>query len=296
MQATRLTFVALFLVMWAAPHLFAQSRADRLAEEALREAPAQPTVTQSAEPDGSTKASVNVFELVWTARWLMSPIILMSVIVVMVGIDRSLALRRERVIPRRLTNQLHELASSPVGLDTTRARQACEANYSPLAATVRAMLTRQGRPAADIEQGVADTVQRESESLYRHVRTLNLAAAITPLMGLLGTVWGMIQAFFATANLPVGANKAESLAEGIYTALVTTAGGLMVAIPAAMLAHYFEGRIQRLLAEVEDFTQSRLIPAMIKASRIRGSADGAAARGIGKSTPPAPPQLARSPK
>jgi biopolymer transport protein ExbB len=71
-------------------------------------------------------------------------------------------------------------------------------------------------------------------------------------MGLLGTVQGMIMAFFVTAHLPPGANKAESLAQGIYVALVTTFGGLTVAIPASMLAHYFEGRIQSLFRELDD--------------------------------------------
>lgn len=105
----------------------------------------------------------------------------------------------------------------------------------------------------------------------------------------------MIQAFFATANLPVGANKAESLAEGIYTALVTTAGGLVVAIPAAMLAHYFEGRIQRLLSEVAEFVQSRLIPAIVKSSRPRTPGDNLAPKKRPVYAPPVPP-LVKNPK
>lgn len=293
MQSRLRCGLLLLIVIWPATVTHAQTRADRLADAALQEAPAEPEVQRTVDTEGNTKASVNVLELIWTARWLMSPIILMSVIVVMVGIDRGLALRRDRVIPRRMEAELHDLATSPMGLDGSRAAQVSSRDRSPLAVTVQAMLARQGRPAADIEQGVTDAVQRESESLYRHVRTLNLAAAITPLMGLLGTVWGMIQAFFATANLPVGANKAESLAEGIYTALVTTAGGLVVAIPAAMLAHYFEGRIQRLLLEIEEFTQNELIPAMQKAARIRGSAEAVAKR---SPRPPVPPQLVKAPK
>ena len=69
----------------------------------------------------------------------------------------------------------------------------------------------------------------------------------------------MIQAFFATANLPTGANKAEHLAEGIYVALVTTFAGLSVAIPAAILAHWFEGRIQKLFRDLDE-TLLGLIP------------------------------------
>jgi biopolymer transport protein ExbB len=103
-----------------------------------------------------------------------------------------------------------------------------------------------------LEQTVRDAAEREAAKLYRNVRWLNLSAGVTPLMGLLGTVQGMIMAFYVTANLPTGVNKAQSLAQGIYVALVTTFGGLCVAIPAAMLSHFFEGRIQRLFGELDE--------------------------------------------
>ena len=96
------------------------------------------------------------------------------------------------------------------------------------------------------------TSEREAGKLYANVRWLNLAAAITPLMGLLGTVWGMIRAFHDTTQLSPGQNKADYLAEGIYVALITTLGGLMVAIPAAIFAHYFEGRIQSLFLQIDE--------------------------------------------
>ena len=93
------------------------------------------------------------------------------------------------------------------------------------------------------------------------------------MMGLLGTVLGMIKAFFATASLPTGANKAEALAEGIYEALVTTAAGLCVAIPAAIAAHLFEGRIQKLFRELDE-TLLGLMPQLERfEGRLRVSKD-----------------------
>jgi biopolymer transport protein ExbB len=117
---------------------------------------------------------------------------------------------------------------------------------------IKAMLLKVGRPHTEVEHAVSEANEREAARLYVNVRWLSLAAGVTPLMGLLGTVWGMIKAFFVTAKLPTGANKAEQLADGIYIALVTTFAGLAVAIPAAVLAHLFETWIQRLFRELDE--------------------------------------------
>jgi biopolymer transport protein ExbB len=79
--------------------------------------------------------------------------------------------------------------------------------------------------------------------MYANIRPISLAVTVTPLLGLLGTVQGMILAFYTTANLEAGANRAAELAQGIYVALITTFAGLCVAIPAAVIAHFLEGRI-----------------------------------------------------
>jgi biopolymer transport protein ExbB len=121
------------------------------------------------------------------------------------------------------------------------------------------MLLRIGRPVAEIESAVQHASDREATRLYRNVRWLNLAATTGTLLGLLGTIQGMILAFHRMTGLPPGADKAQELSAGIYTALVTTFAGLCVAIPAVALAHYFEGRIQVLFGEVAELVQS-LIP------------------------------------
>jgi biopolymer transport protein ExbB len=105
------------------------------------------------------------------------------------------------------------------------------------------MLERLGRPLPEIEHVVDVTKEREASSLYANIRPISLAVTVTPLLGLLGTVQGMILAFYTTANLEAGANRAAELAQGIYVALITTFAGLCVAIPAAIIAHFLEGRI-----------------------------------------------------
>src|SRR5690606_8664837 len=116
-----------------------------------------------------------------------------------------------------------------------QAYQLCQRYPSAAGRVVQAMLLKVGRPHSEVEKSVSDAAQREADSLYWNVRTLHLASSVSPLLGLLGTVWGIIQAFFVTANLPYASNKAEALAQGIYIALITTFAGLMVAIPAAVL-------------------------------------------------------------
>ena len=94
-----------------------------------------------------------------------------------------------------------------------------------------------------------------------NVRWLNMAMSTAPMLGLLGTVQGMIIVFMGVSNLPVGANKAAYMAEGIYLKLICTFAGLIVAIPAAVLSYLFEARIQWLLGDVEDLVLE-LLPRM----------------------------------
>jgi len=161
-------------------------------------------------------------------------------------------LRQDRVLPEALVAGIGQLSDSKSGFDPRRAYRICQQHPSAAANVVRAMLLKVGRPHSEVEHTVAETSEREANRLYRNVRWLNMAAAVTPLIGLLGTVQGMIVAFHQTTVLAPGANKAVELANGIYTALVTTFGGLCVAIPSAFFAHYFEGKIQSLFHQIDE--------------------------------------------
>jgi biopolymer transport protein ExbB len=182
----------------------------------------------------------------------MIPIGVMSLIVATFGIERLLGLRRDKVMPMGLVEGLGQLANAPHGFDPRQAYRLCQRFPSSAATVIRAMLLKIGRPHSEVEHAVSEASDREASRLYANVRWLTLSAAVTPLMGLLGTVWGMIIAFWRTTQLGVGQNKAELLAEGIYLALVTTLGGLAVAIPAAILAHFLEGRIRELFHQIDE--------------------------------------------
>lgn len=188
----------------------------------------------------------------------MWPIYAFSFIVVLFIIERALALRRRRVIPPELVEAFGNLAGAQTGFDPRKAYRLCQQHPSTASNVIRSMLLKIGRPHSEVEHAVTQANEREADKLYRNVRPLNLAASAAPLLGLIGTVQGMIIAFFVTAHMAEGANKAQKLAEGVYVALITTFAGLCVAIPAVMAAHFFEGKIQRLFGEIDDLVYNLL--------------------------------------
>ena len=192
----------------------------------------------------------------------MYPIYVFSFVVVLFGIERTIGLRRRKVLPRKLVRGLNDLlAGQGTSFDPRQAWRLCQKYPSAASRVIRATLLQTGRPQSELETTVLKASEREATRLYANVRPLNLSATVAPLLGLVGTVQGMILAFYETAHLPDGANKAQALAAGVYIALITTFAGLCVAIPAVMLAHYFEGKIQRLFGQLEDIT-TRLVPAL----------------------------------
>ena len=200
----------------------------------------------------STPPTLNFLDLLMMGRYWMIPILLMSLVVGTCAIERLIGLRQSRVLPRRLASRLKEMGERTGSLDPAEVRRICSSFPSTVSNVVQAMLSKIGRPHREVEQAAREASQREATRLHANVRWLNLAATVTPLMGLLGTVWGMIRAFHDTTQLAPGRNRADDLAEGIYIALVTTLGGLLVAIPAAICAHYFEGRIQKIFLAIDE--------------------------------------------
>jgi biopolymer transport protein ExbB len=225
--------------------------AQRRAEEALASQAAEPTQSSPA-PAAPGVPRKNLFELQLEGGPLMIPIAFMAILMVTFGIERMLALRRRKVLPPELVQELGELAARKGGLDPRKAYRVCQQHPSAAASVIRATLLKVGRPHSEVEHAVVDASEREAARLYKNVRPINLATAVSPLLGLLGTVQGMIEAFALTAAGIAGVNKAEQLAGGIYVALVTTFAGLCVAIPGAMLSHYFEGRIQSLFRDIDE--------------------------------------------
>ena len=256
--------IALSYFAWTSNPIQAQQTADysfsALAVAAVPVAPQTDGDTSSAAAD--ERRGINFLSLLTQGGWFMFPLLLLSLGVVTIGIERYLALRREKVFPPELIDQLSLLSQSEGGLDPRRAYQACQRYPSSAAYVLRSMLVKVGRPQLEIEHAINESSQREATRLTQMTSWLTLAAAIAPLIGLLGTVWGITQAFYDTtqlAELNAGQNRGVALASGIYVALVTTMVGLMIAIPAAILSHFYENRIVQLLNEIEEMA-SNLLP------------------------------------
>jgi biopolymer transport protein ExbB len=234
----------------------AKAKADQALAAAANESATK--FEKKSTPAAPPMKSINWFDMIWNGGPLMIPIGIMSVLVVAFAIERAIGLRRKKVIPRKLITGLGAMAASPTGFDPRKAYRLCQQYPSSASNVVRAMLLKVGRPTEEVERAVSESIARESWRLNYNVRPLVLAVTVTPLFGLLGTVLGMIIVFFNTANAPIGQDRAVLLAGGIYLKLVTTLSGLAVAVPALVLAHYFEGRIQALMREVEDLVQGIL--------------------------------------
>ena len=217
-----------------------------------------------------------LWQLFLAGGLLMWPIVAMSLVVATFGIERLVALRRRRFVPPELARGLAELEHGR--FDPRLAYRLCEEHASVAGRVVQALLEKTGRPLPEMERAVEVAKEREASQLYANVRPIGLAVTVTPLLGLLGTVQGMILAFYTTANLEAGANRAAELAQGIYVALITTFAGLCVAIPAAMIAHFLEGRILKgfravdevvdgVLPQLEKFEgKGRVTPAQLAAT------------------------------
>ena len=196
--------------------------------------------------------AMDLVDLLIKGGWFMIPIGFVSLIAVTFLIERLIGLRNARILPMGLMKKLLALIREGESIDPRVAYPVCIEHPSAASNVVRAVLVRAGRPMSELEAVAAETSQREADKAYAGVRWLTFAAGLAPLLGLLGTVWGLIQAFHDMTFLMPSQNRADFLGRGIYIALVTTLAGLTVAIPASFAAHWFEGRIKRYFNRIDE--------------------------------------------
>jgi biopolymer transport protein ExbB len=187
-----------------------------------------------------------MWEIIVAGGPVMWPILLCSVIAAAIILERLWTLQRKRVIPRELTDRVWKLVETRTLND--RHIEALGRN-SPLGRVLAAGLTNRSRGREIMKEVIEDTGRHVVHELERFLNPLGTIAAITPLLGLLGTVTGMIQAFEAITSEGVGDPRV--LSGGIGEALITTAAGLIVAIPALIGYRYLRGLVDFLVVEME---------------------------------------------
>ena len=192
------------------------------------------------------KIIVRMGTLGWIFLTLFS---LASIIALWFAIERFVVLRRSRVIPRHFVERfLQHLEQRKLTRDD--ALRLCEENASPMATVFFHGIRKWGKPSVEVEQAIIDGGERQVSLLRKHLRVLNGVATITPLIGLLGTVCGMILAFDEIATSDA-MGKADKLGSDIGLALVTTAAGLSIAIPSLITYMYLAGRVDALVMEMD---------------------------------------------
>jgi len=168
--------------------------------------------------------------------------------------ERFISLRRGRVIPRPFVRRfLEQLREGQ--LDREKALKLCQENNSPIAQVFAGAVKKWGRMSVEVEQAILDAGERVNNQLRRYLRLMNGISQVAPLLGLLGTVLGMIASFNGISETTGASGQREMLAGGIAQALISTAAGMLVAIPALTAYLFFVGRVDTLVTEIDALGQ-----------------------------------------
>lgn len=187
-----------------------------------------------------------MWEIVSAGGLLMLPIIICSVVALAIVVERFWTLRRTKVLPNNLVADVwKQLSSNQLNRESIQKLR----SGSPLGGVLAAGVMNRNGDREQLRNAVEDAGSHAAHELERYLPALGTIAAVTPLIGLLGTVIGMIRVFTNITTLGVG--NPSQLAGGISQALITTAGGLMVAIPALMFYRFFRAKVDELVVGME---------------------------------------------
>ncbi len=187
-----------------------------------------------------------MFEFIQQGGVVMYILLAASVLALTIIFERAWSLRRSVVIPLK---DVQAVEAAVRASDVDKAMQLCRENNTAMSRILRVALANRGVRRSIMKEIIEETGRQEVAHLDRFIGVLGVIAAISPLLGLLGTVIGMIEVFQQISLVGVG--KADVLAGGISKALNTTAAGLSVAIPAMVAYRYFEARVDGFVIEIE---------------------------------------------
>ena len=250
--------VALALLS-VAPSTMAQSTETAAAPPAI-----PTTVAQSDEPPrGFFQTVLGSGWVFWTGLVMMLILLGLSVSAGYLVFDHLMTIRKDRLIPTGLEQQVHQLLAAD---RIAEAVEACRGRPSFLSFVLLNGIAELEAGRSAVEKAMEDATAEQAARLFRKIEYLSVIGNIAPMIGLLGTVTGMIFAFQKVASTQ-GAAGAAQLAEGIYQALITTVGGLIVAIPSLGAFAIFRNRVDQLVAEAAFRAQHAIAP--LKRRRVQ---------------------------
>lgn len=203
--------------------------------------------------------AMDIFQVIWSGGLLMWPIAACSVVALAIVIERFFSLRRASIDTREFMDTMRQVLRQG---RMNEAIELCDETDAPVARIMKAGILKHNRSKEDIREAIEDAGHLEIPRLERYLSALATCASIAPLLGLLGTVAGMIKAFAQIQNKKGQVNPSD-LAEGISNALVTTAAGLTVAIPTLVVYNYFVSRVDNMILEME-ISSSELVELLTK--------------------------------
>lgn len=183
----------------------------------------------------------------------MVPLLIGSIIGLAIVIERWFNLRVNKVIVPEIVSAISKIKSMD---DVRVAERICEANLGPFADIVLVALRNQDLPRDELKEAILDQGRQEVRILERGLVTLETIAGVSPLLGLMGTVIGMIKVFNVISQQGIG--QASVLSGGISEALITTVTGLAIGIPALVAFNYFTNRAESLIMDIEKYSTTLL--------------------------------------
>jgi biopolymer transport protein ExbB len=208
-----------------------------------------PAAAAGGAVEGGGLQVSSALDFVLKGGWPMVPIGVCSLFALAIIIERAMVIRRSRVVPRGFVRRVMDVAN-----DRAKALELCRQNRSPIARIFSEALKRQHEPPELMEKHVEEVGARELTPLRTNMRLLSGLPQVATMLGLLGTVFGMIKTFQAVAATSEALGKTESLAKGIFEAWTCTAGGLFVAIPVIIAYQWLMGKIDSIAVDVDRTT------------------------------------------
>lgn len=191
--------------------------------------------------------SMSILELVDAGGFMMYPIILASLFAVYIFFERFLTLNKANQDPEQFMGKVKDLVLRG---DINAAKVLCAQNETPIARMIEKGISRIGSPLKNIEASIENVGKIEIFKLEKNLSSLATVAGAAPMMGFLGTVIGMVQAFIAISQ-EEGSVSPKLLADGIYTAMITTVAGLIVGILAYLAYNFLVTRVQKIIHKME---------------------------------------------